>query len=96
MLATGFHRHLGALYCDAVPLADVAASTGTPLYVYSASIIGERYRAIDEAFASYPHTLHYALKANSTLAIARLLRSLGAAAIGFFSHDKEITKLFMA
>jgi diaminopimelate decarboxylase len=77
---TGFHRQSGALYCDGVPLADLAAAEGTPLYVYSASIIADRYRAIDEAFASYPHSLHYALKANSTLAIARLLRGLGAGA----------------
>jgi diaminopimelate decarboxylase len=37
-----------------------------------------RYRAVDEAFASHPHAMHYALKANSTLAIARLLRGLGS------------------
>ena len=40
----------------------------------------ERYRAIDAAFGGYPHALHYALKANSTLAIARLLRELGSSA----------------
>ena len=51
---------------------------GTPLYVYSAATIASRYRAIDEAFAGYPHAIHYALKANSTLAIARLLRDLGS------------------
>jgi diaminopimelate decarboxylase len=70
----------GALACDGVPLSDIAAREGTPLYVYSASTIASRYRAVDEAFAGYPHSLHYALKANSTLAIARLLRSLGAGA----------------
>jgi diaminopimelate decarboxylase len=63
-----------------VPLARLAAAEGTPLYVYSASTIVERYRAIDEAFAGYPHALHYALKANSTLAIARLVRGLGSGA----------------
>jgi diaminopimelate decarboxylase len=63
-----------------VPLADIAAAEGTPLYVYSTATIATRYRAIDGAFRSYPHALHYALKANSTLAIARLLRSLGAGA----------------
>ena len=77
---TGFHRHSGALYCDDVPLDEIAASEGTPVYVYSASVITARYRAIVDAFSSYPHSLHYALKANSTLAIARLLRSLGAGA----------------
>lgn len=77
---TGFHRQEGALRCDGVPLADLAARHGTPLYVYSAADIAARYRAVDEAFSSYPHTIHYALKANSTLAIVRLLRSLGACA----------------
>lgn len=58
----------------------MAGSEGTPLYVYSAATIVDRYRAIDEAFSGYPHALHYALKANSTLAIARLLRGLGSGA----------------
>ena len=77
---SGFNRPDGALACDGVPLAEIAAREGTPLYVYSAGIIESRYRAIDEAFRSYPHALHYALKANSTLAIGRLLRGLGAGA----------------
>jgi diaminopimelate decarboxylase len=80
---TGFYRQdVGqdhALVCDGVPLTSIAAAEGTPLYVYSAAAVRERYRAIDEAFGGYPHTLHYALKANSTLAIARLLRALGSA-----------------
>ncbi len=78
----GFYRkHDGihdALVCDDVPLADIAAAEGTPVYVYSAAKLRERYRAIDGAFGTYPHALHYALKANSALAIARLLRELGS------------------
>ena len=66
--------------CEGVSLVDLATTEGTPLYVYSAATISARYRAIDDAFVGYPHSIHYALKANSTLAIARLLRSLGAAA----------------
>lgn len=77
---TGFFREGGALVCDGVSLEHIATAEGTPLYVYSSAVITSRYRAIDEAFASYPHALHYALKANSTLAIARLLRGLGAGA----------------
>ena len=80
---TGFYRQaLGNahdLVCDGVPLAAIAAAEGTPLYVYSARTLRDRYREIDQAFADYPHALHYALKANSTLAIARLLRELGSA-----------------
>jgi diaminopimelate decarboxylase len=79
---TGFYRkHDGihdALVCDDVPLADIAAVAGTPVYVYSAAMLRERYQAIDDAFGAYPHALHYALKANSALAIARLLRELGS------------------
>jgi diaminopimelate decarboxylase len=74
----GFHRLDGMLACDGVPLSGIAATEGTPLYVYSAATIVSRYRAVDDAFASHPHAMHYALKANSTLAIARLLRSLGS------------------
>jgi diaminopimelate decarboxylase len=61
-----------------VPLSAIAEREGTPLYVYSAPFIRERYREIDDAFGGYPHAVHYALKANSTLAIARLLRDLGS------------------
>lgn len=74
----GFQRIDGTLACDGVPLPGIAAAHGTPLYVYSAATIVSRYRAVDEAFASHPHAMHYALKANSTLAIARLLRGLGS------------------
>ena len=66
--------------CDGVDLRAIADAEGTPLYVYSAALIRERYRALDEAFGGYPHALHYALKANSNLAIGRLLSSLGSAA----------------
>ena len=77
---SSFHRLEGVLHSGGVPLVDLAARFGTPLYAYSADMIAARYREVDEAFSGYPHTLHYALKANSTLGIARLLRSLGAAA----------------
>ena len=75
---TGFHDDRGLLACDGVPLTRLAESEGTPLYVYSAAVIRERYAAFERAFAAYPHAIHYALKANSTLALVTLLRHLGA------------------
>jgi diaminopimelate decarboxylase len=80
LLDRAFEYRNGALACDGVPLAGIAAAAGTPCYVYSAASIRTSYRAFACAFASYPSALHYALKANSTLAIARLLRELGAGA----------------
>lgn len=68
------------LACDGVSVQSIAERTGTPVYIYSARAIREAYRAIDAAFADYPHAIHYALKANSTLAIVRLLRALGSRA----------------
>jgi len=75
-----FQPAAGGLACDGVSIHSISASVGTPAYVYSAAAIRDAYRAIDSAFGDYPHAIHYALKANSTLAIVRLLRSLGSQA----------------
>src|SRR5262245_18144014 len=68
------------LLCDGVSVQSIVDRVGTPVYVYSAQAIRHAYQSIDVAFADYPHAIHYALKANSTLAIVRLLRSLGSRA----------------
>src|SRR5262245_66397313 len=80
MSSTGFSQTDHGLECDGVALSDIADRVGTPLYVYSAAEIRARFQEIDQAFHGYPHALHYALKANSTFAIAALLRTLGSAA----------------
>ena len=77
---TGFVFEQGEAVADRVRVRDVAASAGTPVYVYSAGLIRERFRLLDEAFRGYPHRLHYAIKANATTAIAALMRGLGAGA----------------
>ena len=61
-------------------LTAMAAEFGTPLYVYDAALIRERYRALESACGAYPHDIHYAIKANATLAIVRLMRECGARA----------------
>lgn len=80
MTPTGFSRSSSDLLCDGVSLSAVADAEGTPLYIYSAAEIRRRYQELDAAFGAYPHAVHYALKANSTLAIVKLLRQLGSAA----------------
>ncbi|MGA2335692.1 MAG: diaminopimelate decarboxylase [Terriglobales bacterium] len=66
------------LYCEGVALESLAARHRTPLYVYSAAMIRARVKAFDRAFHSIPHTLCYSVKANSTLAILRLVAGEGA------------------
>ena len=61
------------LFCDDIPLPRLAKRFGTPLYVYSASTIGSRLSAFNDAFRSVPHTICYSVKANSALGILRLL-----------------------
>jgi diaminopimelate decarboxylase len=70
--------HAAELYCEAAALENLAARHGTPLYVYSAAMIRARVNAFARAFRSIPHTLCYSVKANSTLAILRLLAAQGA------------------
>jgi diaminopimelate decarboxylase len=76
----GLDRRGGGLVLGGVPLGEIARRIGTPVYVYNAGAIRERYRALDSALAGLPHRICYAVKANSTLAVLRLLRDLGAGA----------------
>ena len=63
-----------------VPLAQIAREIGTPVFVYNAEVIRRQYRALETAFAGIPHRICYAVKANSNLAILRLMHDLGAGA----------------
>jgi diaminopimelate decarboxylase len=65
------------LHGEEIPLPKLAKKYGTPLYVYSAATIHERYGAFDRAFRQVPHTICYSVKANSNLSILRLLAKKG-------------------
>jgi diaminopimelate decarboxylase len=73
-----FQPSAAGLTCDGLSVQSIVERSGTPVYVYSAEAIRRAYRALDDAFTAYPHAIHYALKANSTLAIVRLLKALGS------------------
>ena len=66
------------LTCDAVPLADLAQTHGTPLYVYSQQHLLSRLQLFQRAFAEVPHTVCFAIKSNSSLALIKLLAGHGA------------------
>ena len=73
----GFIQRDSSLTCDGVLLSAIAAEVGTPVYVYSAASIRNRVNSFRAAFGSYPHAVHYALKANSNLAVVRIVRAAG-------------------
>lgn len=70
------YRH-GQLYCEQVPVSRIAKELGTPCYVYSHATLVRHFRAYDHAFANIPHVIAFAMKANSNLAILRLMAKEG-------------------
>ena len=68
----------GTLTVDGLPLPPLAEEFGTPLYLYSAANMRHRLTLFQQAFAPTPHTVCYAVKASSSLALLQLLGSLGA------------------
>ncbi len=76
---SGFSRtESGELVCEGVSLEAIADAVGTPTYVYSTRAIRDQYDALDKVLAPVPHRLHYSMKANSNLAVLRLLQERGA------------------
>src|SRR5688572_11239653 len=68
----------GVLHAEAVPVPELAARFGTPLYVYSRATLERHYRAFDDALAGVAHQVCYAVKANSNLAVLGVLAKLGS------------------
>jgi diaminopimelate decarboxylase len=68
----------GLLHAEAVPVPAIAAAVGTPAYVYSAATLTRHYRVMEEALRGLDARISYAMKANSNLAVLRLLARLGA------------------
>ncbi len=68
------------LYCEGVPVEKIAAEVGTPFYLYSATTIIRHYTVFTEAFTDVDHLVCYSVKANSNLAVLKLLADLGAGA----------------
>lgn len=71
------YRH-GELHAEEVPLSRIASQYGTPCYVYSRRHIESQWRAYDEALGPWPHTICYAVKANSNLGVLNVLAELGS------------------
>ncbi len=68
----------GQLFCEDVPLSRIAADVGTPCYVYSYSTFLRHFKVMDEAFSAFPHLVCFAVKANSNIAVLRMLAKEGS------------------
>jgi len=73
-----FEYRQGELYCEQVPVSRIAKEIGTPCYVYSHATLLRHFHAYDGAFKDIPHVVAFAMKANSNLAILRLMAKEGS------------------
>ena len=75
-----FHYQNGELYCENVPVRQIAEAVDTPFYLYSHATLSHHFRTFDAAFEGFPHIICFAVKANANLAILRLFAQLGSGA----------------
>lgn len=71
---TGFSYRNGALFCEDVPVTELADKYGTPSFIYSRKAIETAFRDYDGAFGSHPHHILYSVKACSNIGIISLAR----------------------
>jgi diaminopimelate decarboxylase len=76
-----FQSNDGDLYCEDVPLADIATGVGTPVYVYSTATMRRHVAALRSALDGLPKPLiAYAVKANPNSAVIATLAQEGLGA----------------
>jgi diaminopimelate decarboxylase len=68
----------GSLYAENVAVSDIAASHGTPCYIYSRAALEAAFIEYQQALNGVEHLICYAVKANSNLAVLNVLARLGA------------------
>lgn len=78
MSRTDFHYADGTLHVEQCSATDLAERFGTPLYVYSRAALTDAYRAYADACEGRKARVHYAIKANSNLAVLNVFARLGA------------------
>jgi diaminopimelate decarboxylase len=75
-----FEYKKGQLYCEKVPMAEIAAAVGTPFYAYSYRTFERHFRVFNDAFRKTPHVTCYSCKANASSAILRMTAKFGGGA----------------
>lgn len=89
-----FNYQDGELCAEQVSLANIAERVATPCYVYSRAAFEYQWHSLDRAFGDYPHTICYAVKANSNIAVLNILARLGS---GFdIVSEGELRRVLLA
>src|SRR3954467_7817686 len=66
------------LFCEDVPVTDLAEKYGTPLYVYSQATLLHHLKQIQTAFAPAAPIICYSVKTNANLSICKLMADNGS------------------
>jgi len=72
-----FKYRENALYCEDVPVKEIAARIGTPFYLYSHATLKRHFEVFSEAFNGVDNLICYSAKANTNLAVLKLYADLG-------------------
>jgi len=73
-----FQYKNGTLHAEDVAIRDIAATVGTPFYVYSTATLTRHYKLFTEALSPLPHLVCFAIKSLSNVAVLKTLGNLGA------------------
>lgn len=68
----------GVLHAEDVPVAEIARTVGTPLYIYSEATLLRHFRLFDDALSGMDHLVCFAMKSNSNQAVLKVLADAGA------------------
>jgi len=91
---TFFDYQANQLCAEEIPLSRIAEQFGTPCYVYSRAAFEHQWHSLDQAFGDHPHTICFAVKANSNIAVLNVLARLGS---GFdIVSEGELRRVLLA
>ncbi len=72
-----FHYQENEMYCEVVPVAEIAQRVGTPFFLYSHATLSRHFLAFQQAFEGVPHLVCFSAKSNSNQAVLRIFADLG-------------------
>lgn len=75
-----FNYKNGTLFCEDVPVPQITETVSTPFYLYSKNTLLRHYQRLEESLAGIDHIICYAVKANPSLGICKVLADAGSGA----------------